>query len=142
MLMRWLILIWIGLPLIVAGCSENGLGLVSVRGKVTFAGGPPPKGGSITFNPVTVEEGMPRRPGTAQFDESGAFAVTSFKKGDGLVPGTYHPRISCWKAPPDSNDPSSFDRLNYVPKNFVPQPIVVERGTGEVEVTIDVPELN
>jgi hypothetical protein len=68
--------------------------------------------------------------------------VTSFKKGDGLIPGTYHPRVACWKAPPDSNDPSSFDRLNYVPKDFQPVPIEVAADAGEVDVVIDVPRLN
>jgi hypothetical protein len=126
----------------VAGCADNGLGLVPVNGKVTFAGQPPPKGGTITFNPITVQEGLPRRPGTAQFTADGSFTVTSFKKGDGLVPGTYHPRVACWKAPPDSNDPSSFERLNYVPADFQPEPIVVEAGADSVDVTIDVPRLN
>jgi hypothetical protein len=126
----------------IVGCSDNGLGLVPVSGKVTFAGQPPPKGGTITFNPITVQEGLPRRPGTAQFAQDGTFTVTSFKKGDGLVPGTYHPRVACWKAPPDSNDPSSFDRLNYVPKDFQPDPIVVAADADEVDVIIDVPRLN
>jgi hypothetical protein len=127
---------------IVSGCSDNGLGLVPVSGKVTFVGQPPPKGGTITFNPITVQEGLPRRPGTAQFEQDGSFTVTSFKKGDGLVPGTYHPRVACWKAPPDSNDPSSFDRFNYVPKDFQPEPIVVEADADSVDVTINVPRLN
>jgi hypothetical protein len=133
-----LLTLLIGIP----GCSDNALGLVPVSGKVTFAGQPPPKGGTITFNPITVQEGLPRRPGTAQFDQDGTFTVTSFKKGDGLVPGTYHPRVACWKAPPDSNDPSSFERLNYVPKDFEPEPILVEAGADSVDVTINVPRKN
>jgi hypothetical protein len=142
MLVRCQLLWLVAIPLLVTGCSDNGMGLVPVSGKVTFAGNPPPAGGTISFNPITVQEGLPRRPGTAKFEADGAFAVTSFKPGDGLVPGTYHPRIQCWKGQPNSNDPSSFDRLNYVPKDFEPKPIVVEAGAGAVEVTIDVPRLN
>ena len=72
----------------------------------------------------------------------GAFTVTSYEEGDGLVPGTYHPRIQCWKGTPSSSDPGSYERLNYVPANFEPEPIVVEVGSDALEVTIDVPRKN
>ena len=130
------------LTIIVAGCSNDRSGVVPVNGTLTFAGGPPPAGGMIMFNPVSVTDGFPHRPGTAKFDTNGKFTVTSFKEGDGLVPGTYHARIECWKGQPDSNDPSSFDRLNYVPKDFVPQPVTVAADADEVEVIIDVPQKN
>jgi hypothetical protein len=126
----------------IAGCNGDDKGLVPVSGKVTFAGGPPPANGTITFNPIEVAEGRPRRPGRAQFDKEGAFTVTSYEEGDGLVPGTYHPRIQCWNGTPSSSDPGSYERLNYVPANFEPKPIVVDAESGAVEVTIDVPRKN
>jgi hypothetical protein len=124
----------------IAGCSDNGLPMVPVYGKVTFAGGPPPKPGSITFSPISIEPGLPNRPGTAQFDTNGEFQVTSFKKNDGLVAGTYQANIACWLKSPSASDPSSFDRFNAVPKGFEPPQVVVGADAGEVEVVIDVPK--
>jgi hypothetical protein len=125
---------------VIAGCSDNRLPMVPVQGKVTFAGGPPPKPGSITFSPITVAEGLPQRPGTANFDESGEFRVTSFKKNDGLVPGTYEAVIDCWMRNPDASDPTTFERFNHVPRNYRPPPISVDAEAGEVEVNFDVPK--
>jgi hypothetical protein len=125
---------------LVLGCGKSGPGTVPVRGKVTFAGGLPPTNGTITFTPIKVQEGMPKRPGTAQFDKNGDFQAQSFKPGDGLFPGTYRPNVSCWMGNPDSNDPSSFDRLNYVPKDFQPPDVVVDAKSGATEVTIDIPK--
>jgi hypothetical protein len=124
------------------GCRDSGIRTVPVSGKVTFVGGPPPKNGTIIFSPTKVDEGLPNRPGRAQFDKDGLFTVTSFQKGDGLLPGTYHPNVSCWKGNPDSNDPSSFERLNYVPKDFRPEPITVSADADEVNVVINIPRLN
>jgi hypothetical protein len=123
-----------------AGCGGNGLPMVPVKGKVTFAGGPPPAAGTVTFTPVSGKEGLPRRPGRAQFDEQGAFRVTSFKENDGLLPGSYTMRISCWMRQPSSDDPSSFERFNYVPKNFTAPQVVVDEKAGEVDVAVDVPK--
>jgi hypothetical protein len=126
----------------VSGCGDSAVRTIPVSGKVTFVGGPPPKNGTIIFTPIKVDEGLPSRPGRAQFDKDGAFTATSFQQGDGLLPGTYHANISCWKGNPDSNDPSSFERLNYVPKDFRPEPITVAADADQVNVEINVPELN
>jgi hypothetical protein len=123
----------------IAGCSDSGLPLVPVHGTVTFAGGPPPKPGSITFMPLTVAEGLPRRPGTANFDTSGKFQVTSFRENDGLVAGTYRASIDCWLRDPNASDPTTFERFNAVPKNYEPATITVSEEAGEVEVNFDVP---
>jgi hypothetical protein len=122
------------------GCGKNGLPLVPVRGKITFNGGPPPAVGTVSFTPISVDPGLPNRPGRAAFDKEGNFQVTSFKENDGLIPGKYHPQVSCWMGAPSSNDPSSFDRLNYVPKTFQPEPIVVNASDGPVEIVINVPK--
>jgi hypothetical protein len=123
-----------------AGCNDTGLPLVPVYGKVTFDGGPPPKPGSITFMPLTVGEGLPRRPGTANFDTSGKFRVTSFRENDGLVAGTYRASIDCWLKDPSASDPTTFERFNAVPKNYEPPEIIVSEEAGEVEVNFDVPK--
>jgi hypothetical protein len=121
------------------GCNDSGLPLVPVYGKVTFAGGPPPKPGSITFSPVSVDEGLPSRPGTAGFGTSGEFQVTSFQKNDGLVPGVYEAKIDCWMKDPYASDPTTFERFNHVPKDYKPPHITVSADADEVEVNFDVP---
>ena len=133
-------LLIVGLVVIASGCGEKGLGLVPVSGKVTFAGGAPPAEGVITFTPIKVQEGLPSRPGTGAFDKQGDFQVASFKPGDGLLPGTYYPKVTCWMGKPNSSDPSSFERLNYVPKDFEAPPVVVDASKGKVEIAIDVPK--
>ncbi|MCC7475817.1 MAG: hypothetical protein IT425_10500 [Pirellulales bacterium] len=129
------------LPLIATcfGCGKSS-DTVPASGSVTFAGGPPPAEGTIIFTPVSVAEGFPKRPGRAHFDTSGHFTVTTYQSNDGLLPGTYRPSIECWMGKPDSNDPSSFDRLNHVPKGFQAQEITVSRDSGSVNVSIDIPK--
>jgi hypothetical protein len=124
----------------VMGCSDSGLPLVPVSGKVTFAGGPPPKPGSITFVPIAVAEGLPNRPGTANFDVSGKFRVTSFKPNDGLVPGTYQANLDCWMRDPYAHDPTTFERFNHVPRDYQPPPVTVDPDADEVVVNFDVPK--
>lgn len=130
-------LAWLAL---VAGCSHDGLPMVPVRGKVTIAGGLPPKPGTITFMPLTVAEGLPHRPGTAIFNTAGNYQVTSFRANDGLVVGTYRAAIQCWKQPPSASDPTSFERFNLVPKDFQPPDVTVAADSGEVVVNFDVPK--
>jgi hypothetical protein len=122
------------------GCGKKGLGLVPVTGKVTFAGGPPPAKGSIIFSPLSTPDGLPKRAGTANFDESGEFQTTSFKENDGLIPGTYVARIDCWMGHPSADDPGSYERLNHVPKSYQPPEVKVEVGAPSVELTFDVPK--
>lgn len=121
------------------GCGAERLPTVPVNGRVTFGGGPCPAEGTITFSPISVEQGMPRRPGTAEFKADGNFTATSFVPGDGLLPGRYRANISCWQGEPTSYDPSSFDRLNYVPKSYEPEEFVVESSDETVTLTFDVP---
>jgi hypothetical protein len=123
----------------VTGCKHNALPLVPVSGKVSFAGAAPPAAGTVTFVPVAVDAGLPQRPATAHFARDGMFQVTSFKKDDGLLPGTYQPNVICMTGEPSESDPSSYDRLNAVPKNFVPQTVIVDANARSIEVAIDVP---
>lgn len=136
------VIVWVGfwLPIICVGCSSDRPMTVPVSGQITFDGGPCPADGTIVFSPVAVEESMPRRPGTAPFLQDGAFAVTSFRDGDGLIPGRYRPIVSCWMGEPHHDDPGSYERLNYVPGSYKPDEIVVGRSDGEVKVKLNVPK--
>jgi hypothetical protein len=130
-----LVLICIG-----GGCSSDIPMTVPVSGQITFGGGACPAEGTIVFSPVVVEKGLPRRPGTARFQQNGTFTVTSFHECDGLIPGHYRPIVSCWKGEPRNDDPSSFERLNYVPSNYKAEEIVVAPSGNAILVKIDVPK--
>ena len=115
------------LAIVASGCGRgNRLPLVSVSGKVTFAGGPCPAAGNVTFTPIEVEPGLPRRPGSATFYTDGAFVVNSFQKGDGLVPGRYSVKITCDSGLPDPRSPDPWGDVSYVAKDYQPPELVVK----------------
>jgi hypothetical protein len=124
----------------ITGCSGDQPLTVPVSGQITFGGGACPAEGTVVFSPVAVKKGLPRRPGTASFGHDGSFSVTSFREGDGLIPGRYRPIVSCWKGEPRNDDPSSYERLNYVPKNYQAGEVVVAQTGGPVLVHLDVPK--
>lgn len=126
--------------LLIGGCGSDRPITVPVSGHITFGGGACPAEGTIVFSPIAVEKGLPRRPGTARFQPDGAFTVTSFHEGDGLIPGHYRPIVSCWKGEPRNEDPSSFERLNNVPSNYKPEEVVVAPSDNAVVVKLDVPK--
>jgi hypothetical protein len=128
------------IAVIAGGCSSKQSMTVPVSGHITFGGGTCPAEGTIVFSPLAVEKGLPRRPGIAKFQQDGSFTVTSFREGDGLIPGHYRPIVNCWKGEPHNDDPSSFERLNYVPSNYKAAEIVVSPADKTLMVTLDVPK--
>jgi hypothetical protein len=124
---------------LVAGCGTDNTPTVKVEGKITFNGQPPPAAGKITFAPLEMSGGVQSRPGTAEFDTDGSFKVTTFKAGDGLIPGRYRANINCWRGKPTLETRLS---ANYVPPTFHPE-VAIDQGAGEpVQVAIDVPVTN
>jgi hypothetical protein len=122
-----------------AGCGTDNTPTVVVEGTITFAGQPPPAAGKITFAPLEMAGGAKSRPGTGEFDTDGKFTVTTFEKGDGLIPGRYRANINCWREKPTLETRLS---ANYVPATFHPE-IVIDAGADEpFPVTIDVPVMN
>lgn len=83
-----------------SGCG-NPHGTVPVSGKVTVKGESPPGAGTISFTCVEAASGFPQRPAMAKFDTDGAYQVTSFSPGDGLIPGKYKLAIECYETPPN-----------------------------------------
>ncbi|MCA9239272.1 MAG: hypothetical protein KDA37_03695, partial [Planctomycetales bacterium] len=120
------------------GCGDSGLPTTKVTGLVTFDGAPPPKPGNISFSLVqgTGTEGLPYRPGGSAFGTDGEFTVTSFEKGDGLLPGTYKVQITCLAAPPSQGP---LAQLSYVPLDWTPEDLVITSGERSIEVNYDVP---
>lgn len=122
-----------------AGCGD-GKQLVPVSGKLTYGGDEWPIPGNITFTPLSEfsagREGV-HRPGSARFGTDGKYVVGSFAQGDGLMPGTYHVSISCID-PLDFSKPR--EELEFVPKDFKIDDLVVEAGMDPIVLNYDVPK--
>ena len=121
--------------LLLAGCGPGGVETIRVEGQLTYEGGEFPVAGVIYLLPTSVPAGLPMRPASGTFEADGRFTVTSFRSGDGLVPGTYTARVECWKVRPSPAGPG----LSYVAPDSQPPELVVESGTrGVVEYNFDV----
>lgn len=130
---------FIGIAVAAVGCGDSRYPMTEVQGKVTFNGGPPPKPGRIAFQlvPGTSNEGLPTRPGNAGFGADGAFQVTTFEKGDGLMPGTYEVRVICLDGLPGQT--KSYDDVSLVPADWKPDNLVVTGEERSMTVNFDVP---
>lgn len=108
---------WIFLAAFVclAGCGGDMPKTVGVTGSVTFDGQKPPGPGIVYFLPQSAAEGFPLRPGTADFDATGAYKTTTFEPGDGLMPGKYKIYIECWETAPNMEGKPV---KSFVPKKF------------------------
>jgi len=126
--------------LLIVGCGERRLSMVPVSGEVTFDGGPPPAAGRISFSPNETFGDLPRRPGMAQFGTDGKFQVTSFREGDGLVPGRYRVKVSCLSGLPDITKRDSTESVSYVAPGYEPDELIVEIGSNPIVVNYDVPQ--
>jgi len=123
------------------GCGHKGPEVVRVEGTTTLGGGPWPKPGSLFFTVSKPAPGIPSRPAGADFDTDGRITVTTFKKGDGLIPGTYNIAVKCWEIPPTPTSPGK----SYVPQRYQ-SPMasgltaVVEPGQRMLKLSLDVPK--
>jgi hypothetical protein len=127
----------IGGLLLLAGCGRSGPETVEVHGHITFDGQPPPGGGEIIYVPVETPADHLVRPAMAVFEEDGYFEVSSFAKGDGLVPGKYNVTVECWiRRPTGLTDPG----VSAMPPNYGAPQLSIEPGTdGPINVEYDVP---
>ena len=126
----------------IAGCGRRGPEVVKVKGRVTFGGGAWPTEGTLYFTPVAPAAGMPARPAPAHFDVNGDFTVTSFDKGDGLVPGKYKVAVECWEVAPmmGGGPPKSYVAGRFQTAATSGIEVVIESGAGTAFVELDVPK--
>jgi hypothetical protein len=126
------------------GCNKDPLQKVEVHGTVTFDGKACPAAGRLTFSPIEVAAGLPNRLGFGKFETDGKYVATSFRPGDGLVPGRYSVGVACFNPAMLSSAPGDHEyrRASYVSESFQPQELVVEPGSGPVEFNLDVPLRN
>jgi hypothetical protein len=137
---RFYVSIGMTVSLVVVAVSATGCGnshlppTVPVRGKVTFSGGPCPESGNIRFTPLEVAEGLPSRPGRADFSANGEYSARSYQPNDGLVPGKYRVFLECWKVPPADGKPG----VSYIPSTYQPPELVVNRQSNSVTFDLEV----
>lgn len=128
-----------------AGCGGNPYGAVPVSGGITFAGQRPPADCVVYFLPSTQRDAgtnaLPPRPGRGFAGKDGLFVVSSFKEGDGLLPGTYDVRVECWRTPPQASHatPDVIKGASFVPVAFTPPPLTVQPGQAAIRYDLDVP---
>jgi hypothetical protein len=128
--------------LLALGCSRSGPEVVPVKGTITYGGGPWPKPGVANFTVETPAPGLPNRPAMGLFDTDGTLTVTTYKKGDGLIPGKYKIGVECWEVRPEMGGPP--------PKSYVPErygssatsgfTVTIEPGQKVVTLNLDVPK--
>jgi hypothetical protein len=126
------------------GCRRTGPEVVPIRGTVTFGGGPWPKPGIVYFVAESPSAGRPQRPAMGEFDNSGTLTVTTFRKGDGLIPGKYRAALECWETPPKMGSPPILGK-SYVPERYRSAAssgliVLVEEGQKMVAFNLDVPK--
>lgn len=123
------------------GCGRGTPETVPVRGRVTLRGGPWPQPGVIHFLPHQPHPDYPSRPGWAYFDRDGQFAVTSWRPGDGLVPGTYGVSVECWEVPESMEKPGTGKSCvppKYQSSRTSGWVVVVEPGKPLLDLRFDV----
>ncbi len=129
------------LGLMLSGCGRSHPDTVTVRGRITLAGGAWPKPGRLTFMPIESVAGFPKRPGTAEFDVEGNFTAKNWEKVAGLMPGKYAVRVECWDKEPSANNPAG---VGYVPDKYLAGggsglEVTVEPGSAPIELSWDIP---
>lgn len=135
----------LGLLLLLSAClgCSDGITTIPVSGRITLDGGEWPRQGILYFACKQPAEGFPRRTGVADFGPDGSFTVTSFDKGDGLVPGEYVVNIECWEVPPSMG--AGPPAKSAVPKKYQTGAtsgftLTVPVGAGRMDdVKFDVP---
>lgn len=114
---------------LVVGCGVGSPRPVAVRGQVTYQGRPLGKG-TVTFIPTE-----PGPPATGQIQPDGKFTLSTFRPGDGALPGRYAVMViavgdTAGRLPDDSNPPASL----LVPRKYA--------SYRTSEITAEVKETN
>ena len=122
-----------------SGCGSNGpFKYVPVSGKVTYEDGTPiPVGGMriifVALDTPAVDGAHPR-PAMAHVDASGQFsAATSYKYGDGLIPGRHKVVLQA---------PAESEGQPVIPKSCLSEvttPLVVDTADRPLEIKVPKP---
>ena len=119
--------------MLLAGCGDSLPDTVPVTGTATIDG-QPIANGDVTFHPHEIADGLPRRPARGSLDEQGTFQLSTFRSGDGAVPGIYRVTIHSYSNRPDKFDDSG----TFTPEWGIPQRYGNPETSGlVVEVSAD-----
>ena len=99
-----------------AGCGTQFPKTVVILGAVTWQD-KPLTNGRVVFHPHQIEEGLPKRPATGDLDEQGRFQLTTFRAGDGVMPGSYRVCVISYENAPSADD----DVTVFVPRWRIPE---------------------
>lgn len=109
---------------LLAGCSNNGLTLGRVSGKVTYKG-EPVRYGFVTFHP-DAEKGAIGPPAMSPITDAGTYLLTTQEAGDGAVVGTHHVAIIALDPKPvagaDAPEPEEDPKAFMIAKGQAPKP--------------------
>lgn len=89
--------------LLAPGCSAKGPKTVVVKGKVTYQGKAVPRG-MITFQPAELSQTAGSHPASGEIQPDGRFKMSTFKQGDGVLPGKYQVTIRALESEPQAED--------------------------------------
>jgi hypothetical protein len=121
---------------VVAGCGpQSPFEYVPVSGKVTYEDGSPVTVGKVYFVPdAPPKDGMHPRTATADLNADGTFAsVTSYKPGDGIVPGKH--KVAIMFAEDANGNP--LVAKDYT--SFATSPLVVDTADAPFEIKVPKP---
>jgi hypothetical protein len=121
------------------GCHQSDLPLVAVSGKVTFDGGLCPAPGNVTFQPLEIPDGYPKRPASGQFDTDGLYEVNTFNEESGVLPGRYLVKVTCYGGAPDATKSDPWADVDYISSEYNPQELTIEQGSEAIVHHLDVP---
>lgn len=129
---------WIAAPLVATliGCgSGSPFDYVPARGVVRYEDGEPVPVGKVIFKSLAEPKGAAHaRPGGADLDNSGSFSsVTSYKPGDGLVPGKH--KVAIMFAVDDDGKP--LVHPDYA--NMSTTPLEVDTADSPFEIVVKRP---
>ena len=126
------------LLLLPTGCGRQGPEMVPVEGTIIFGGGPWPKPGVLNFTVESPHTGLPNRPAMGLFDTDGRLTVTTFKRGDGLIPGKYQNRGRMLGSPTGNGIADAAEKLRAPTLSFRSNQWVDGHcGTGQKAVTLN-----
>lgn len=120
----------------VVGCGPSGpFEYVPIQGRVVYEDGSPVPGGQLQFeSQMPIEGNIRPRPAGAAIDSDGNFdAVTSYKYGDGLVPGKH--KVSFIFATDAQGRP--LVPLEY--QSMASTPLVVDTADAPLEIKVPKP---
>jgi hypothetical protein len=115
---------------LLAGCTSRGPTLptaVEAKGKILLPDGRPLPGGRVTLNPQAATEVE----AFGDVNPDGTFALTTYKPGDGAVPGNYVVTVSPFNYRSKTGSPTKIAAAGQIPARYG------DTTTSDLKVTIN-----